>query len=105
MRQNERDAANGLPRSGGRGDIVMAWKGVIYAEDRQWTPSEGFVPEHSNAGSNKSGTNSIWRGPMIMIAKNRNHTKRRIEVRQRCFQTSCSLGCTGGVMADNKISG
>jgi Ni,Fe-hydrogenase III small subunit len=42
---------------------------------------------------------------MVMIAKNRDHTKWGIQMGQRCFQTSGSLGCTGGVMADHKVSG
>jgi hypothetical protein len=42
---------------------------------------------------------------MIMIAKNRDHAKWRVQVRQRRFQTSGPLRCTGGVMAGHEVSG
>lgn len=40
-----------------------------------------------------------------MIAKDRDHTKWRIQFRQRRFQTSRPLRCTIGVMAGHEVSG
>ena len=40
-----------------------------------------------------------------MIAKNRDRTERRIQSRQRSFQTRGSFLCTGGIMADDEVTG
>jgi hypothetical protein len=105
MRQNQWNAADAPPRCKRRAYVVMAGEGVINAQYRDWPAPARFVLEHRHTGTDESGTDRSGRGPMVMVAENRDDTQPRGQARQRCFQTEGSLRCTNGVVSNDEVSG
>ena len=96
-------SSNGISPGYGTGDVIMAGKTIANSDKGQRSASDGRVLKHMNPGLLETSSDRVGIRPLVVVAKDCEHTGRRAQFRER-GKVQGALGGSFLVFTDDEIA-